>query len=85
MMEPALQVLIGGMVTFGVPVAMAVWLLRAKRDDGPGDNDRRVGDKPPRPTGPGHVRSPRPLPSCLIPSPPGPMSRVEQADVLELA
>ena len=63
-MSPAIQVLLSGALTIGVPVALAILDLRATR--------RRSGDGGARPQAPTPPK-PRPLPDCLIPKlPPHP-------------
>ena len=63
-MSPETFVLLSGMLTFGVPLAWAVWellQLRRLRDE---DGGRGRGpDRPPSPPGT------KPLPDCLIPRP----------------
>lgn len=55
-MAPDLQVLLGGMLTFGVPLAFAIHELIDMRRP-----PRGGGGPPPPPPGP------KPLPDCLIP------------------
>ncbi len=86
-MQPALQVVLSGSLTFGVPLLLAVReLFVAGRDNGsaPDGNVPRPTDVPPVTQG-GCGR--RPLPACLIPVMPRPVTtpRSERTRELEPA
>ncbi len=85
-MQPALQIVLSGSLTFGVPIVLAIReLLVAGRDGGSapdGNAPRPTGVPPVAPGGLGH----RPLPACLIPDlPPIGKTRPEHVRELELA
>lgn len=63
-MTPGTHVFLSGLLTFGVPLALAVYELIALRrpGDGPGRPDAPPDPEPP----PGREAHPRPLPACLI-------------------
>lgn len=66
-MTPGTHVFLSGLLTFGVPLALAVYELIALRrsGDGPGHPDApRHPEAPPSP--PGRGAHSRPLPACLI-------------------
>lgn len=66
-MTPGTHVFLSGLLTFGVPLALAAYELIALRrsGDGPGyPNAPRDPEPPPSP--PGHQAHSRPLPACLI-------------------
>ncbi len=64
MMSATTQVLLGGALTVGVPMAIALLDLRIMRRGGGGGGSRSQPPAPPKP---------RPLPDCLIPKlPPAP-------------
>lgn len=63
-MSSATQMLLGGALTVGVPMALVILDLRAMRRGGGGRGSRSQPPAPPKP---------RPLPDCLIPKlPPHP-------------
>ncbi len=71
--QPALQVILSGTLSFGVPLVLAIGELLASGRPNPRPPDgnalRPIADvPPPRPNGYGE----RPLPACLIPSLPLP-------------
>ena len=70
-MSPAVQVILSGALTFGVPLALAIRELRVTRRGGGGWRPDPVQPTPP---------APKPLPSCLIPQLP---PRPRAARVLE--
>ena len=67
-MQPGLQVILSGTLTFGVPLVLAIRELMASRPPSPpppdGNARRPPGVPPLPPSGYGE----RPLPACLIPS-----------------
>ena len=67
-MQPGLQVILSGTLTFGVPLVLAIRELLASGPPSPPPPDGNVlrpSDEPPlAPSGYGE----RPLPACLIPS-----------------
>ena len=65
-MSPALQVILSGCLSFGVPLVIALYELRnLRRYRGGGGGWRRPAPKPqPRPRQGGS----RPLPACLVPN-----------------
>ncbi len=67
-MSPATQVLLSGLLTFGVPLLFALHELLALRRA-----DR--GGPPPPPAPPPRPPAPKPLPDCLIPRPMAPERR----------
>ena len=67
-MAPATQIFLSGVLTFGVPLALAVRELvtvHRRPRSGPSD-DPPPPPPPPKPTPPSDIYS-RPLPACLIP------------------
>lgn len=64
-MTPGTHVFLSGLLTFGVPLALAVYELIALRrsGDGPGHPDAPRDPEPPPPGREGHSR---PLPACLV-------------------
>lgn len=85
-MSPGTQVFLSGMLTFGVPLLLAVRELIALRrsTDGPGGGDGSAEPGPPpapRGTGP----AVKPLPACLIPVRQPDLVRQRRVDVLENA
>ena len=67
-MSPATQVILSGLLTFGVPLLFAVRELIALRRwrDGPGGWERPT-EPTPLPGPPGGSQVTKPLPACLIP------------------
>ena len=67
-MSPATQVILSGLLTFGVPLLLAIRELIALRRwrDEPGGGDGRVEPQP-LPLPPGGGMATKPLPACLIP------------------
>lgn len=64
-MTPGTHVFLTGLLTFGVPLALAAYELIALRR--PGDGSGRPDAAPdPEPPPPGRRAHPRPLPACLI-------------------
>jgi hypothetical protein len=66
-MAPATQIILSGMLTFGVPILLAardVVVVNRKPQAGPPDDHQPP--PPPRPMPPTDIYS-RPLPACLIP------------------
>jgi hypothetical protein len=70
-MSPVTFVLLSGMLTFGAPLALAVYELLTL----PGPGGRGGDDEPPRELFP---VAPKPLPACLLPKPmpPAPAPRL---------
>jgi hypothetical protein len=68
-MSPGVQIILSGMLTFGVPLTIAVTELTGLRRGGAGRGRRAapVAPTPPPPL-PGLAPT-RPLPACLIPQP----------------
>jgi hypothetical protein len=63
-----MQIILSGVLTFGVPLAFAVSELAGLRRGGGGPARRHVPPAPaPVPPAPGLAPSPKPLPACLIP------------------
>jgi hypothetical protein len=75
-MSPETQVLLSGMLTFGLPLLLAVHELFAlRRNGGNGWKPDRTPDPKPRPLPLGGTPVQRPLPACLIPVlPPRPVT-----------
>ncbi len=66
-MAPATQIVLSGMLTFGVPLLIAareLVVVNRKPQAGPPDDPQPP--KPPRPMPPTDIYT-RPLPACLIP------------------
>jgi hypothetical protein len=68
-MKPALVVILSGALTFGVPLAIAIWEVVVLRRKANG-RWRPDGPPPPEPPVPPMDSPPaqRPLPACLIPT-----------------
>lgn len=66
-MTPGTHVFLSGLLTFGVPLALAAYELIALRrsGDGPGHPGAPRDPEPP-PSPPGRRAHSRPLPTCLI-------------------
>lgn len=75
-MTPTTFVLLSGTLTFGVPLAAAVWELLTIPPSRPGGGD----EPPPEPR---FRDPPRPLPDCLLP-PPRPAPIIAPRRVREL-
>ena len=67
-MTPGTHVFLSGLLTFGVPLALAVYELIALRrpGDGPGRPDAPRPRDPEPPPPPGRQARSRPLPACLV-------------------
>jgi hypothetical protein len=80
-MEPCVQIVLSGTLTFGVPLLYAVHELVAMRRwrDDPGDDPAREPPPTPPRTEPG-----KPLPACLIPNLPPRPATAKPARTLEL-
>ena len=65
-LNPAVQVVLSGTLSFGIPLMIAIYELRSLRRYRGGDGGwrRPAPDPLPRPTRDGS----RPLPACLIPT-----------------
>ena len=74
-MTPTTFVLLSGTLTFGVPLAVAIWELLSIPPGRPGGGD----EPPPEPR---FRDPPRPLPDCLLP-PPNPIRAPLRIRVLE--
>lgn len=61
-MAPSTFVILSGMLTYGTPLALAVYEIWSLRRPTPRRDDR----EPPAPELP---RGPKPLPECLLPKP----------------
>ncbi len=67
-MDAGVQIILSGVLTFGVPLVLAareLWVLD-RGIGGAGDRDDMPAPVPLAPT-PGELPAPRPLPACLIP------------------
>ena len=68
-MPPAIQVILSGCLTFGVPLAVAVHeLIALRRPPRGGWSPRPAPEPAPPPTPLGSAPALRPLPACLIPA-----------------
>jgi hypothetical protein len=87
-MAPAVQVVLSGALTFGVPLLFALHELvtLGRRNPGPDDRDHRPAPLPPTPLPDGTAPPQRKLPDCLIPVlPPRGTQRSDADRVLEPA
>ena len=77
-MDGTAFVVLSGVLTFGVPLALAVRELieMKRRDDGGWEGDGPLPYKPPPPPRPGQ----KPLPDCLIPKLPARPVRVRDLE-----